>query len=184
MQMWEWELWVNGFSSISSTNWILNQESMPAVKRHSGFINLFSLFIFWLVKAQTLHFPQLSPRKYVKWKRERERVNEYIRWTEKPGRLQSMGSQRVGHDWATSLSLSCMHTYYWVSYCSGAYKSTLESEKPGFKSWLYLSTLYMLCIWATSLSFRFCVCIVGLTTVLILWFYLTSSKEGKSISLS
>ena len=26
--------------------------------------------------------------------------------TEKPGRLQSMGSQRVGHDWATSLSLS------------------------------------------------------------------------------
>ena len=26
-------------------------------------------------------------------------------WTEEPGRLQSMGSQRVGHDWATSLSL-------------------------------------------------------------------------------
>ena len=26
-------------------------------------------------------------------------------WTEKPGRLQSMGSPRVGHDWATSLSL-------------------------------------------------------------------------------
>ena len=29
-----------------------------------------------------------------------------IPWIEKPGRLQSMGSQRVGHDWATSLSLS------------------------------------------------------------------------------
>ena len=28
-----------------------------------------------------------------------------IQWTEKPGRLQSMGSQRVRHDWATSLSL-------------------------------------------------------------------------------
>ena len=27
-----------------------------------------------------------------------------IPWTEKPGRLQSMGSLRVGHDWATSLS--------------------------------------------------------------------------------
>ena len=27
-------------------------------------------------------------------------------WTEEPGRLQSLGSQRVGHDWATSLSLS------------------------------------------------------------------------------
>ena len=26
-----------------------------------------------------------------------------IPWTEEPGSLQSMGSQRVGHDWATSL---------------------------------------------------------------------------------
>ena len=29
-----------------------------------------------------------------------------IPWTEEPGRLQSMGSWRVGHDWETSLSLS------------------------------------------------------------------------------
>ena len=28
-----------------------------------------------------------------------------IPWTEEPGRLQSMGSLRVGHDWAISLSL-------------------------------------------------------------------------------
>ena len=28
-----------------------------------------------------------------------------IPWTEEPGRLQSMGSHRVGHNWATSLSL-------------------------------------------------------------------------------
>ena len=27
-----------------------------------------------------------------------------ISWTEEPGGLQSMGLQRVGHDWATSLS--------------------------------------------------------------------------------
>ena len=27
-----------------------------------------------------------------------------IPWTEEPGRLQSMGSLRVGHDWVTSLS--------------------------------------------------------------------------------
>ena len=31
-----------------------------------------------------------------------------IPWTEEPGRLQSMGSRRVGHDWATSFSLSCI----------------------------------------------------------------------------
>ena len=29
-----------------------------------------------------------------------------IPWTEEPGRLQSMGSLKVRHDWATSLSLS------------------------------------------------------------------------------
>ena len=28
-----------------------------------------------------------------------------IQWTEEPGRLQSMGSRRVGHNWVTSLSL-------------------------------------------------------------------------------
>ena len=31
-----------------------------------------------------------------------------IPWTEEPGELQSMGSLRVGHDWATSLSLFCV----------------------------------------------------------------------------
>ena len=31
-----------------------------------------------------------------------------IPWTEEPGGLQSTGLWRVGHDWATSLSLSCI----------------------------------------------------------------------------
>ena len=31
-----------------------------------------------------------------------------IPWTEDPGRLQSMGSWKVGHYWVTSLSLSCI----------------------------------------------------------------------------
>ena len=31
-----------------------------------------------------------------------------IPWTEEPGRLQSIGSRNVRHDWATSLSLSCI----------------------------------------------------------------------------
>ena len=33
-----------------------------------------------------------------------------ILWTEEPGRLQSMGSQRVGHDWS---DLACMHAHYY-----------------------------------------------------------------------
>ena len=32
-----------------------------------------------------------------------------ISWTEEPGRLQSMGSLRVGHDWATSFSTFHFH---------------------------------------------------------------------------
>ena len=40
-----------------------------------------------------------------------------IPWMEEPGGLQSMGSQRVGHDWATSLTHSLTQTggvWYWV----------------------------------------------------------------------
>ena len=37
-----------------------------------------------------------------------------ISWTEELGRLQSMGSQRVGHDWATSLPLSLVQVPSWV----------------------------------------------------------------------
>ena len=41
-----------------------------------------------------------------------------ISWTEEPSRLQSMGSQRVGHDWATSPSLhfhrQCLSTYKYL----------------------------------------------------------------------
>ena len=44
-------------------------------------------------KAMTTHSSTLA------WK---------IPWTEETGRLQSTGSLGVGHDWATSLSLSCI----------------------------------------------------------------------------
>ena len=33
-------------------------------------------------------------------------------WTGKPGVLQSMGLQRVGHDWATELKTSCILSNY------------------------------------------------------------------------
>ena len=35
-----------------------------------------------------------------------------IPWREEPGRLQSMGSQRVGHNWATSLSFTFQRAPY------------------------------------------------------------------------
>ena len=46
-----------------------------------------------------------------------------IPWTEEqPGRPQSMGSQRVGHDWATSLSLS-KGSQSWFSLGRGLWSS-------------------------------------------------------------
>ena len=53
-----------------------------------------TLLIFWILaiitKAMAPHSSTLPGK---------------IPWMEEPGRLQSMGSLRVGHDWATSLSL-------------------------------------------------------------------------------
>ena len=44
-----------------------------------------------------------------------------ILWTEEPGRLQSTGLQRVGHDWTTSLSLS------WGSCIAGRFLTLLPA---------------------------------------------------------
>ena len=55
------------------------------------------LALFIIVKMEKAMAPHSS---ILAWK---------IPWTEEPGRLESMGSQRVGHDWATSLSLFHFH---------------------------------------------------------------------------
>ena len=61
---------------------------------------------------------------------------------EKPGRLQSMGSQRVGHDWATSLSLMDMtvsvkhiliHKFSYMSLKHLGYINVSEAFKQNYK---------------------------------------------------
>ena len=72
-----------------------------------------------------------------------------IPWMEKPGRLQSTGSQRVGHDWATSLSLSFIvqkdHVqqltslsiwWRWHSDSSAGKESSCNAGDPGLISWV------------------------------------------------
>ena len=46
-----------------------------------------------------------------------------VPWTEEPGRLQSTGLQTVGHDWATSLSLSACITIQALAVVPAAHKS-------------------------------------------------------------
>ena len=55
-----------------------------------------------------------------------------IPWMEEPGRLQSMGSQRVRHDWATSLSL----------HFQSREKKKCQSLKECLQEWTCLSTPY------------------------------------------
>ena len=63
---------------------------------------------------------------------EKEMVTHYstlawrIPWTEKPGRVQSMGLQRVGHDWVISLSLSL---YFYRN--QHQIQENLQTEVPG-----------------------------------------------------
>ena len=67
---------------------------------------------------------------------------------EEPGRLQSMGSQRVGYDWVTSLSLfTFMHwrrkwqpTPAWWAAVYGVTQSRTRLK------WLSSSSLYTLCL--------------------------------------
>ena len=50
----------------------------------------------------------------IPWKRAWQPTPVFFRilWTEEPGRLQSMGSQRVGHDWAAKHTPCYTYTYY------------------------------------------------------------------------
>ena len=76
-----------------------------------------------------------------------------IRWTEEPGRLQSMGSQRVGHDWATSLHFTFFLGNLQIQQVLGWPKISLFSsnffpwdvmEKP---EWTFWPTQYISCLW-------------------------------------
>ena len=53
-----------------------------------------------------------------------------IPWMEEAGRLQSMGSLRVGHDWVTSLSLFTFHFHAWEEEMA-THSSVLAWRIPG-----------------------------------------------------
>ena len=65
-------------------------------------------------------------------------------WTEKPGRLQSMGSQRVRRDWATSLSLfnRGIDKDVWYLYSRKDYSVIKTSDIMSFAAtWMNLESL-------------------------------------------
>ena len=115
----EWEEWLSFFTiptiSLSYTQWFSPCYLLPlsrcmclapavaqSVKNLSAMQETRVRFLCWevpLEKGIAIHASIPA------WR---------IPWTEKPGGLQSVGSQRVGHDWATNT-----HTDVWVfSYAS------------------------------------------------------------------
>ena len=60
-----------------------------------------------------------------------------IPWMEKPVRLQSMGSQRVRHDWATTLATWCEEPTHWKRpWCWEKLKAGPEGVDRGRDSWM------------------------------------------------
>ena len=101
MKWWDWMQW-----SLFSECWVLSQLF------HSPFT-----FIRTSLVAQTVNcLPTMRETRVQSLSREDPLEKEMaphssifawkIPWTEDSGRLQSKGSQRVRHDWVTSLSLS------------------------------------------------------------------------------
>ena len=93
----------------SKYNWWMVRitiKNTPSIKviQNMGVILSVSYFLTWCACPKyisTGFYIYLPHSSTLAWK---------IPWMEQPGRLQSMGSLRVGHDWATSLSFfTLMH---------------------------------------------------------------------------
>ena len=74
-----------------------------------------------------------------------------IPWTEEPGRLQSMGSQRVGHDWAV---LWPLHAKSWlVGKDSDAGRDWGQEEKGTTEDKMWMASLTQwMWVWVNSRS--------------------------------
>ena len=89
-----------------------------------------------------------------------------IPWTEKPGDLQSIGSQRVGHDWS-----DLAHVHMQLQLC----------KHYSFFSYLLFLLLFILALF-TSLIFVSLV--VLLFFLIIMWFYLFSLEHHAFVFIS
>ena len=76
-----------------------------------------------------------------------------IPWTEEPRRLQSMAWQRVGHDWATSLSLSFLEQFIVEHQGYSFYSVWFKTQKYSLENILsqIMKMKVILCQWV---SFR------------------------------
>jgi len=77
-----------------------------------------------------------------------------IPWTEEPGGLQPMGSQRIGHDWTTNtLATSCEELTHWKRlWCWEGLGAGGEGDDRGWDGWMASLTRWTW-VWVNSGSF-------------------------------
>ena len=73
-----------------------------------------------------------------------------IPWTEEPGGLQSMGSQRVGHDWATNA-----FTFFWSMFPHWLFPCLLHQSRPPSSPLSSLHIVIFLLLLSTQNVFSF-----------------------------
>ena len=103
---------------VQQSDWVMHLHVSILFKffSHSGYYRILALFCFihsaklclFIGPFSLLEFQVISGMLGLLSEKAMARHSSTlawkIPWTEEPGRLQSMGSLRIGHDWATSLS--------------------------------------------------------------------------------
>ena len=62
-----------------------------------------------------------------------------IPWTEEPGGLQSMGSQRLGHDWATNTTQRLSNKHVRIKHNTFHYSWKFNTHFKGSLKWCHVS---------------------------------------------
>ena len=93
-------MWIIGASLV-----VQNVNHLPAVQE---------IWVQPLVQEDPLEKEMATHSRTLAWK---------IPWMEEPARLRPRGPQRVGHDWATSLSFFLINYYPFKGWQSGSFLS-------------------------------------------------------------
>ena len=146
---WSWppELWEENFCCFSATQSVAKLERPKAFPKWHTSIYLVSnshallhkiltamtelmcLWTFCILLGRSLEKAMAPHSSTLAWK---------IPWMEEPGRLQSMGLLRVGHDWVTSLSLFTFRQWrrkWHLSFSTLAWRIPGRGEPGGLPSY-------------------------------------------------
>ena len=103
-----------GVTSWFKANPLLSRETSLVAQRLKHLPPMWETWVWSLGREDPLEKEMVTHSSILAWR---------IPWTEKPGKLQSMGLQRVGHNWATSLSLL-------LTYMKGLYLKRMPLYEP------------------------------------------------------